>query len=121
MHEMSIVVNIFDIITRQLSNQFGKNSGKVDKIVLAVGKLSSVVPEALEFAFEVARQDTIFRDAILDIREIPVEINCKKCNVTSIIDNPLFLCPRCNSEDVTIEKGRELFIESIDVEGFEEA
>jgi hydrogenase nickel incorporation protein HypA/HybF len=116
MHEMSIVLNIFDIVMKQLSTQFDKKNPKVKKVTLIVGKMSTVVPEALDFSFHIAKKDTIFDDAELQIKEVPVEGECSKCKATFSIEDPLFLCPRCENPDITITKGRELFIESIDIE-----
>lgn len=116
MHEMSIVLNIFDIIKKQLSAQFEGKSPRVKKVTLIVGKMSTVVPEALDFSFHIAKKDTIFEDSELQIKEVPVEGECSKCKTSFFIDDPLFLCPRCENPDITITRGRELFIESIDIE-----
>ena len=116
MHEMSIVLNVFEVIREQLREKYGKNDMAVQKVNLVVGRLSSVVPDALAFSFDVAKKDTIFEKAELEIKEVPVEGACKKCKATFAINDPLFLCPSCESPDITITRGRELFIESIEIE-----
>lgn len=116
MHEMSIVLNIFDIIKTKLMSEYGENHGKIKNVTIIVGKLSSVVPEALEFSFDIAKQDSIFQDAALKIIEVSIEGECKECKATFAIEETLFICPKCKNPDITIKKGRELFIESIEIE-----
>lgn len=115
MHELSIIQNVFEVIRAQLSEDYNLNETVVERIVLNIGRLSSVVPEALDFAFETARPETIFRESTLVINEIPLIIECIDCNIESILDEPVFFCKSCKSQNVRIKSGRELFIDSVDI------
>ena len=70
MHEVSIMQNTLDIAISQAQQQ---GATKIDSLTLKIGKLSGVIPEALEFAFEVLIRDTIAEDAQLEIKTIPVK------------------------------------------------
>jgi len=120
MHEMSIIINLFEVITGKLRESLGDRPFKVSKVILQVGKLSAVVPEVLEYSFMIAREDvtfgTLFLTAELEIKPIPLTIGCRECKEESVLDAPEFRCPRCGSQDVSITAGKELFIESVEVE-----
>ncbi|MGV8123310.1 MAG: hydrogenase maturation nickel metallochaperone HypA [Candidatus Xenobiia bacterium LiM19] len=117
MHEMSVLLNIFETVEETLRKQFENTAEvKVEKITLQAGKLSMVVPEALQFAFTVAREGTIFQKALLDIKEIPLVATCNECGEKITMDRPVFTCTKCDSFDLHIISGRELFIESVEIE-----
>jgi len=116
MHEMSVLMNIFEAVEETLGKQFDTAKVRVEKIRLQVGKLSMVVPEALQFAFSVAKEGTIFKDAALEIREIPLVATCNECGEKITMDRPIFECTKCGSVDLHIISGRELFIESVEIE-----
>jgi len=76
MHEMSLVQSIIEII-----NEYAKkeNFKKVESISLSFGKASTVVPAALEFAFEVLSEGTVAQGARLEFDIKPVVIYCLSC------------------------------------------
>ncbi len=114
MHEMSIAQNICDIVTEEIRNLEG--IGGVTKINMKIGKLSGVVPDSLRFCFGFVSEGTPAEGAVLQIDEVPVEAACNQCGGRFNLDKPLFICPSCGSGDLDIVQGRELLIESIEVE-----
>ncbi|MDQ7822617.1 MAG: hydrogenase maturation nickel metallochaperone HypA [Candidatus Eremiobacteraeota bacterium] len=115
MHELSIIMTMTDIIREKLAAEYGEKEVPVEKVAMAVGKLSTVVPDALQFAFETMKKGTIFENAELLIREIPISCLCRACSSSFEIEEPSFHCPRCASPDIGITGGRELFIDSVEV------
>jgi hydrogenase nickel incorporation protein HypA/HybF len=113
MHEMGIAMQIIDIAVASIPADL-KNS-QVKKINIKVGKLSAVVPESLQFCFQIAAQDTPLRDAELNIEEIPLKIRCTDCGVEWIAHEPVFLCRKCSGKSIEMISGRELDITSIEV------
>lgn len=113
MHEMGIVLEIIDIATASIPTEL--NGARVAKVNLEVGKLSAVVPDSLRFCFEVARKDTPLAGAELVIEEIPVAVRCRDCDARWTIDEPVFVCERCQSGSVEVLSGRELDIKSIEI------
>lgn len=61
MHELGIVMELLDVVTER------SNGAKVSRIVVEVGALTAVMPEAMQFSFEVAREGTIAETASLEI------------------------------------------------------
>jgi hydrogenase nickel incorporation protein HypA/HybF len=114
MHEMGIALQIIEIATASLPADLGE--ARVAKVNLKIGKLAAVVPDSLRFCFDVAVKDTSLAGADLTIEEIPVVARCKDCDAQWTIDEPVFICKTCESGSLEILSGRELDIESIEVE-----
>lgn len=115
MHEFSIVLAIFRLIEGKIE-EMGAKDGKVRRVSLLVGKLTSVVPEALLYSFEMASAGTIFEGGKLEIVEVPVSGECASCGREFSLNEPVFLCPHCESPEIRLTGGRELFVESFDLE-----
>lgn len=114
MHEMGIALEIIKIVTDSIPPDL-KNP-RVERINLKVGKLASVVPDSLKFCFEIAAKDTLLEVAHLHIEEIPVTARCNECGHLWTALKPVFICQKCASGSVDLLSGRELDIESIEVE-----
>ena len=83
---------------------------------LKVGKMSTAVPDSLSFYFEYLRQGTQLEKASLEIEEIPVEARCRKCGKAFQVEGVAFSCPECGSCVIDITAGRELLVDSVEVE-----
>jgi len=89
---------------------------RISAINLKVGAWTSIVPDCVQFYFEALSKDTIAEGAELKIEKIPLTGRCEDCGEIFEIEELLFACPHCSSKRVNIETGRELFIDSIEVE-----
>ncbi|MBU0985986.1 MAG: hydrogenase maturation nickel metallochaperone HypA [Proteobacteria bacterium] len=118
MHEMGIAMQIIEIATAAIPE--GMVKVRVARVNLKVGKLSAVVPESLRFCFEIVAQDTPFRQAELHIEEIPVVVVCNNCHARRTLSEPVFICQNCDSGSVEIISGRELDIDSIEIDDEDE-
>ncbi|HJL15581.1 MAG TPA: hydrogenase maturation nickel metallochaperone HypA [Sandaracinaceae bacterium LLY-WYZ-13_1] len=79
-----------------------------------VGRLAAVLPDALRFAFELAREGTPAEGASLEIREIPGEARCRACGATLSLDRPYGTCA-CGGTDLEWLAGEELLIREMEV------
>ena len=113
MHEMGIAMQIIEIATASIPEDI-KNV-QVARINLKIGKLSAVVPESLRFCFDIASRDTLLSGAELHIKEIPIRARCRNCNHEWTIDEPVFICKKCENGSIEILSGRELDIDSIEI------
>jgi len=114
MHEMGIAMEILRIV--QASIPADMIDARVRRVNLKVGRLSAVVPESLRFCFGVVAEKTQVAGAELAIEEIPVDVRCSDCGKKWIIETPVFVCPACNSGRIEMLSGRELDIDSIEIE-----
>lgn len=113
MHEMSLMLQIFDIIN-DTAAQHGAN--EVTRVTLKVGKLANVVPDALEFAFAALAAGTKCEGAELVIEEIPVTGQCLQCHHQFTGEGFPLVCPQCDTNRVRIARGTEFTLDSLDVE-----
>lgn len=113
MHEQSIVESILALA---LENAEKANANRILKIYLVVGELSGVVDEAVEFYFNFLAKNTIAAEATLSFKHIPVQLRCRKCNAIFSPDKLDLSCPDCKEQQVEIVAGRELYIDSLEVD-----
>ena len=114
MHEVSIAQGILGIIT---ANAQKHGFRRVNSVSLRIGRASGVVIDALRFAFEIVRKDTIADNADLLIEEVPLGGVCLDCKNNFTTERDYILeCPLCGSVSFKITQGRELEIIELDVE-----
>jgi hydrogenase nickel incorporation protein HypA/HybF len=109
MHELGITRNIVAIVAEAAKGK------RVHRIVLEVGKLGGVMPDAIAFCFDVVAQGTEVEGAKLDIIEVAGAARCRRCEAEFEIVN-LFTACACGSRDVAVTRGEELMIKTMDVE-----
>lgn len=108
MHELSLMEDLVAAIEAQVT------SGRIASVHLEIGKLAAVVPDALQFSFEVCAKGTRLEGAVLRVREIPGRARCRKCGEEQEID---FVPPpcACGSIEWQVIGGRELRLEGVEV------
>jgi hydrogenase nickel incorporation protein HypA/HybF len=92
------------------------DASTVRHVVVQVGKLRAVVPEVLQWGFEVAAAGSVAAGAQLEIEEIDIRIRCRACGTEHILPDPFFVCPDCGSLDVEQVAGAELILKSLEIE-----
>lgn len=111
MHEMSIVNGIIKIAEVE-----AKKAG-VDKfkaIDLEIGTLSGIEFEALDFAWKVAVDETVLKNAAKRIHKIQAEAVCGDCEHHFVINHIHDSCPKCGSFLKNNIQGKELRVKSLD-------
>jgi len=82
-------------------------------VVLEIGKLSGVVPDAIRL-FRRLRGGNAAAGASLDIVAIPARARCSACESELAIEDGIGLCP-CGSADLVFLSGQELKIKAVEV------
>lgn len=109
MHELSIMESVLEMV-RENARQ--NNINKVNKLKLVIGQSIMVMPDSLQFCFEVLSQEDLFRGATLEIENKETIIECKACEEKFNQEfGYCFLCPGCGSDQVEIIQGRELYLD----------
>jgi hydrogenase nickel incorporation protein HypA/HybF len=86
-------------------------------ITLRIGRLSCVQEGALRFCFDLASAGTELSGARLEIIDVPVQIWCPSCGAERELPGVQSLaCPECGRVSGDIRAGRELDLESIELE-----
>lgn len=114
MHEVALVQALLDEVEEQVRGSGLR--GQVRRVAVVIGVLSGVVPEAFQFAFEVLAPDVLGDGCELTIRESPAFCDCQECGVCSPIHELQYCCPNCGSVSIGLRGGRELLLESLEVE-----
>lgn len=113
MHELSIAQNLLDLVSEQCLK---KGFREIESVNIKIGKASGIMPDALCFAFNAIKVDTIAEKADLNILEVPVSGICRDCNLEFIVEEEYILsCPLCDSSSFVITSGRELDIIDMEV------
>jgi hydrogenase nickel incorporation protein HypA/HybF len=113
MHELSIASSILSTVESE-SRRLGL--GRVHAVVVRVGALSGVVPDALQFSFEAIRIDTPFAETRLEIEWREVRARCADCDREFEVKDLRFACPGCESTSIEVTSGNELEIAHLEVE-----
>ena len=113
MHEQSIVESLLNLVLEKANEAQAK---RVRSIYLVVGELSGVEQNAVEFYFGFLGQNTIADRAELFFMNVMAELRCKNCGNVFTFENRKLDCPECGQKKVEIISGRELYLDSIEVE-----
>jgi len=121
MHEFSIA----DEIVKNVLETAKKNRGKkVVSILLEIGELTHLNREQVSFWIKELFRDSVAEGAKVKVKTIKARIQCKDCGYKAGMgpnqeDSFRYLipasCPRCNSLQIKIEKGRECILRKIQV------
>ena len=114
MHELGSMTGVMDAVTKSAHDA---GADKVLKVTLSVGEMTECIQDALEFAFEALTEDDPFvRDAELTINMIKPKSRCLECGAEFEHDRFHMFCPECDSFATELLAGRELQIDSIEVD-----
>ncbi|MFB3819845.1 MAG: hydrogenase maturation nickel metallochaperone HypA [Candidatus Methylomirabilales bacterium] len=112
MHEVSLMQD-----TLVLAVQHAKQAGakQIHRLSMRIGDLSGVVPDALEFAFDVVARGTMAEGARLAIERVPLRCYCEGCGREFEPADYCCECPGCRRPSADIRAGREMELTSLEV------
>jgi hydrogenase nickel incorporation protein HypA/HybF len=107
MHELAVAEQIVQIACERTG------AARITRIVVAVGRLSAVSPDALRFCFDEVTFETAAEGARLDIVETPGRARCRACDAIVELDRPFGRCA-CSCTDLEWLCGEELEIREVE-------
>jgi len=113
MHEIGITRSIVTIAVEHLR---ASGRQRVLSVSVAIGDLSGVVADAVEFCFDVVAEDTPLAGSRLIIERIAGRKRCHDCQTGFAADNQTFCCPACGSCLLEVTAGDELQVTEMEVE-----
>ncbi|MCX7681361.1 MAG: hydrogenase maturation nickel metallochaperone HypA [Anaerolineae bacterium] len=113
MHELSVTQSILDIA---LAHARQAGATRVLRINLVIGELSGLVGEYLQFYFDFLSRETLAEGAELTFQNVPARLRCLHCGTEYEPESADWTCPQCGALQPAIVGGRELLVESIEVE-----
>lgn len=114
MHELTMATSILGIVVEE-ARKAGAEA--VRRVRLCVGDLAGVEAASLWACFELLAEGTVAERAELVVRRVPVTVTCMACGAAATGRGRALRCPACGPASVRLVTGRELYVESIDVEG----
>jgi hydrogenase nickel incorporation protein HypA/HybF len=113
MHELSITQSMLDLVLGEAEKAEAKS---VAKINLVIGEMTGVVGQCVQFYFDFLSKGTAAQGAALAFKVVPTTAKCRKCGKNFELREFDWTCPHCQSNNMEIIAGKELFVESIEVE-----
>ncbi len=113
MHELSIAMRLVESLEEELAKE---RDLTVTTVNLRIGALTGLVPEALEFSWEVASEESRLKGSKLCIETVDASGYCPECREERTISNlQSFRCPVCMSPIKQVTGGHELEILTLEV------
>lgn len=124
MHEFSAACSIVDTALEAANSN---NATKVTVVNIEVGEFTFLIPEQLEFNFEIASKNSIVEGAELRIKKVKGQLACSDCGFEgeSKVDPDIppqlavfapMKCPKCGSSATMITGGKDFIITNIEAE-----
>jgi hydrogenase nickel incorporation protein HypA/HybF len=108
MHEMALTQDLVSLIAENCAGR------RVTRVVLEVGKLAAVVPDAFRFCFELCAEGTPAEGAELEIIELEGRGLCRDCKQESRLESAFDRCP-CGSMSLEFLSGEQLQLKEVEV------
>lgn len=111
-------MSIVQALIEQVEAEVEKSGelGRVVELDLVVGRLSGVHVDSIRFAYEILAPGTILEGSTLRISEPTAYSDCHACGAREAIEELSMYCPRCGSGEIVIDGGRDLMLQSIELE-----
>jgi hydrogenase nickel incorporation protein HypA/HybF len=112
MHEMALSLGLLDVI----ADASAKNAvSRVKRVIVEIGTLSHVEPEAMAFCFDQAAMGTVAEGAVLEIETPKGFAWCFDCEDTVEIGRRGDACPLCGGYGLMVNGGEELRLKELEV------
>ena len=113
MHEFTAARNALSLALREAAKL---GATRVTSVRMKAGLWSVVELDCVRFHFDTLAKGTPAEDAVLSIEEIPVRYRCESCGLEYTPDDGRFSCPSCPDARGVPVSGRELYVDSIEVQ-----
>ena len=113
MHEMGITAGIL-----ASAEEAAKAEGatKINEVRISIGDLTDIQEFALQFAWEALSPGTMAEGGALVVTHVPGRSRCGMCDEEFEHDKYDLTCPKCDNFMIEPLTGRELQIDSIDID-----
>lgn len=108
MHELGVAVEVVSLACERAGG------ARIKRIVVEVGVLTAVLPDALMFCFDLATEGTPAEGATLEIASPPARARCRDCSSEQALARPFGRCA-CGGTDLEWLSGDELRVLEMEV------
>lgn len=117
MHEYSIVQALMEQVESIADDH---NAEAVSKVTIKIGVMSGVEPHLLEIAFNTFKERTICDAAELVMNIQPLRVLCIECKMQSELERIQYCCPVCESLNVEVVDGEDMYLMSLEMNEYVE-
>lgn len=110
MHELSVVLEIFELVEEIMTEQDLK---KISSVSVQAGELSGILPDYFKECWKVSRIGSVFENTELILDYIPARGKCS-CGCEFELMKNSRVCPKCKKSDYEITAGREFSVTQIE-------
>jgi hydrogenase nickel incorporation protein HypA/HybF len=115
MHELSVALRIVQALDEELAGE--PDDLIISTVSLQVGTLTGLVPEALEFSWDMATEGSLLQGSKLDIQIVEATGFCPQCQYEKSLTNLQSMrCPVCREPITQITGGNEMEILTVEVQ-----
>jgi hydrogenase nickel incorporation protein HypA/HybF len=107
-HEIGLCEGVLETVCRRAAGR------PVRRVRVRAGVRHAVDPQSMAQAFHLVSQGTEAAGATVDLVTVPARLTCRTCGATADTTDLLAVCGRCGSDDVELDGGDELVLESIE-------
>lgn len=113
MHEYAVTQSMISMAVEEANKA---EASKILEIRLVIGDLSTIIDDSVQMYFDIMSEGTIAEGAKLIFNRVKAEFKCKECGEVFIKPNKGFDCPKCGGLGTPTGKGREFYIESLEID-----
>jgi hydrogenase nickel incorporation protein HypA/HybF len=114
MHELAATEHLLALA---LEHAEAAGARRITAINVVAGDLSGVLDDAMQLYVDLLSRGTRAEGTRLHVRRVPATLRCQACASRHVALLPLYgVCPACGSPRLELEGGRELYVESIEVD-----
>ena len=113
MHEMSVTMSLLDLVLGEATKA---GASKIVGVSIVLGEMTGIIDSFVQANFELISQDTLAEGAELTFENIPRKARCRNCDHVFQPTDFQWNCPKCQSLEIEMIGGNELYVKSIEVE-----
>ncbi|WP_217126494.1 hydrogenase maturation nickel metallochaperone HypA [Hydrogenophilus thiooxidans] len=113
MHEMALAESVVRLAEERAA---AEGARRIRAVIVEIGALSCVEPEALTFCFDAVSRGTLAEGAELRIERIEGAAYCSRCERTVAITARYDPCPECGAYPLQPTAGTEMRVQAIEIE-----
>jgi len=113
MHEMSLALNIVELVVEAANREGGS---RVNEVEIEIGSMAGVMVDSLDFCLEAAARATIVEGAGFRFIQVSAVGECSSCQSRFETDSFFTPCPNCGATGIPVSGGQDIRINSLVIE-----
>ncbi|MDF2985306.1 MAG: hydrogenase nickel insertion protein HypA [Eubacterium sp.] len=113
MHEYAVTQSMLNIALNEAKRA---GASKILEIRLVIGDLSTILDDSVQMYFDIMSEGTVAQGAKLIFNRVKAEFKCKECGEIFVKPSKGFDCPKCGGLGTPTERGKEFYIESLEID-----